>query len=109
MLQLVQNRKLGSKGAEITINGTIFDKINIEVMEVDHFKETYLVLSSGMNKLNAIWLQLVTLYRLPGQPGLAAGLAQPVERLTTEQEAAGWTITQGVKITVSNQGTFFAL
>ena len=105
MLQLVQNRKLGSKGAEITINGTIFDKINIEVMEVDHFKETYLVLSSGMNKLNAIWLQLVTLYRLPGQPGLA----QPVERLTTEQEAAGWTITQGLKITVSNQGTFFAL
>lgn len=108
MLQLVQNRKLGSKGAEITINGTIFDKINIEVMKVDHFKETYLVLSSGMNKLNAIWLQLVTLHRLPGQPGLAAGLAQ-VERLTTEQEAAGWTITQGLKITVSNQGTFFAL
>ena len=77
-------------------------------MKVDHFKETYLVLSSGMNKLNAIWLQLVTLHRLPGQPGLAAGLAQ-VERLTTEQEAAGWTITQGLKITVSNQGTFFAL
>lgn len=55
-----------------------------------------------MNKLNAIWLQLVTLYRSPGQPGIAAGLAQPVEPLTTAREAAGWTITQGLKITVSN-------
>ena len=42
MLQLVQNRKLGSKGTEITINGTIFDDTNIRVIEVDNFKETYL-------------------------------------------------------------------
>ena len=52
--QLVQNRKLGSKGTEITINGTIFDEINIEVMEVDHFKEIYLVLSTEMKRCHLV-------------------------------------------------------